>query len=119
MHSIDPGLVKDQLDVESCAHYLSKPPSCIYSTSIRQGKFPVHLKYLVVVPLFKNGDKSLISNYRPISLLTGFFKTYEILIYLRLIQHIQLHNIIVSQKFGFRKGFSMENATYLSVERVS
>jgi hypothetical protein len=42
-----------------------------------------------VVPVFKNGDKPFIVNYRPISLLTGFSKIYEPLIDLRLIQHIQ------------------------------
>jgi len=42
-----------------------------------------------VVPVFKNGDKPFIANYRPISLLTGFSKIYEPLIDLRLIQHIQ------------------------------
>jgi len=72
-----------------------------------------------VVPVFKNGDKSLIANYRPISLLTGFSKIYEILIYHRLIQNIQLHNIIVSEQFGLRKGLSMENATYQLKETVS
>jgi len=41
------------------------------------------------MPVFKNGDKPLIANYRPISLLTGFSKIYELLIDLRLIQHIQ------------------------------
>lgn len=72
-----------------------------------------------MVPVFKNGDKSLIANYRPISLLTGFSKIYEILIYHRLIQNIQLHNIIVSEQFGLRKGLSMENATYQLKETVS
>jgi len=37
----------------------------------------------------KDGDKSLIANYIPISLLTGFSKVNEILIYHRLIQHLQ------------------------------
>ena len=61
---------------------------------------------------------SLIAHCRLISLLTGFSKIYEILIYHKLIQHIQLHNITVSQQFGFRKGSSMENATYQLIETV-
>jgi hypothetical protein len=94
-------------------------PSLSYNTSIGQEKFTDYLKYSVVIQIFKNGEKSLIANYRPISLLTGFSEIYEILIYRRFIQHIQLQNIIVSQKFGFRKGLSMENATYQLIETVS
>ena len=92
---------------------------CIFNTSVSQGKFSDGLKYSVVVPIFKNGDNSLIANYKLISLLTGFSKIYEIFIFHRLIQHIQLHNIIASQQFGFRKGLSMENATYQLIETVS
>ena len=47
--------------------HMSHPPHS-YNNSISQEKFPDHLKYSVVVPIFKNGDKSLIANYRPISL---------------------------------------------------
>jgi hypothetical protein len=64
-------------------------PACIYNSSISQGKLPDFLKYSVVVPVFKNGDKPFIVNYRPISLLTGCSKIYEPLIDLSVIQHIQ------------------------------
>jgi Notch-like protein len=67
---------------------LSKPLACIYTSSVSQGKFPDCLKHSVVVLVFKNGDKPLIANYRPISLLTGFSKIYELLIDVRLIQLI-------------------------------
>jgi hypothetical protein len=70
-----------------------------------------------VIPVFKNGDKPLIANYRPIPLLTGFSKIYELLIDLRLIQHIQ-DNIIVSQQCSFRKALSTENAPYQLIETV-
>jgi hypothetical protein len=38
-------------------------------------------KTVVVKPLFKKGDKSNISNYRPISLLSSFSKVLEKLMY--------------------------------------
>jgi hypothetical protein len=56
------------------------------------GIFPDRLKVLVVRPLYKNGDKSDMSNHRPVSLLTN--------------------NILVPEQFGFRKGISTENATF-------
>jgi len=46
------------------------------------GVFPDRLKYAVVKPIFKRGNKQEISNYRPISLLTSFSKIIEKLIML-------------------------------------
>ena len=58
--------------LELCAQYLSKPLTYVHNTSIIQGNFPERLKYLIVGPVFKNGDRSKIANYRPISLVTFF-----------------------------------------------
>jgi hypothetical protein len=68
--------------------------------------------------VYKNGDKSLVANYRQIYLLPGFSRVYEILIYRRLTQHIQYNNIAVPDQFGFRKSLSTDNATYKLIDRV-
>jgi Notch-like protein len=47
------------------------------------GVFPELLKYSKVKPLYKKGGKSCIYNYRPISLLTVFSKTFEKVMYKR------------------------------------
>jgi hypothetical protein len=41
------------------------------------GMFPARLKHAEIKPLFKNGDKNNISNYRPISLLISFSIVFE------------------------------------------
>jgi hypothetical protein len=56
---------------------------------------------------------SELTNYRPISLLTGFSKIFELLIYRRLNQHFQIHNILVTEQYGFRRGLSTINAKLL------
>jgi len=101
-----------------CAQYLSKPLTYIYSTSIIQGNFPQTLKYVIVVPVFKNGDRTQMATYRPISLIACFPKICEILIYLQTIQHIECHNILVCERFGFRKGLSLDSATYKLIEII-
>ena len=42
------------------------------------------------------------SNYRPMSVLSPFSKTYEKLIYHRLNHYLSNHNILTSEQFGFR-----------------
>ena len=48
------------------------------------GVYPDQLKTAKVVPVFKKGDKLLVSNYRPISLLSNLNKIYEKIVYKRL-----------------------------------
>jgi hypothetical protein len=57
--------------------FISSPLTQICNKSLCSGNFPDHLKYAVVKPLFKKGDKSKISNCRPISILSSFSKVLE------------------------------------------
>jgi hypothetical protein len=101
-----------------CGQCLGKPLAYIYNVSLKQGKFPDRLKYSVVVPIFKSGDRSQVMNYRPVSLLTGFSKIFENLIYSRIMQHIPCHNILVSNQYSFRNGLSTDNAIFQLIESV-
>ena len=87
-----------------CSLIISKPLCHICNTSIQSGVFPDHLKYAVVKPLFKNGSRSNMSNYRPISLLPAFSKIVERVMYSRLNQHLIVNNILAEEQYGFRKG---------------
>ena len=51
-----------------------KPLTNLINLSIKQGIFPDELKIARVVPIFKSGDKALVSNYRPISVLSCFLE---------------------------------------------
>jgi hypothetical protein len=68
--------------------YIISPLTYICNQSLAQEIFPDRLKFAVVKPIFKNGDKYEPSNYRPISLLTTFSKVFERVIYNRLYEHI-------------------------------
>ena len=56
------------------APYISSPLCRIINTSLNSGVFPTRLKYSIITPLCKEGDKNKVTNYRPISLLTSFSK---------------------------------------------
>ena len=94
------------------ANYICSPLTHICNKVIAAGIFPQRLKYSIIKPLFKKGDKTIPSNYRPISLLTAFSKVLEKALFNRLIEHIETNNIISKQQFGFRKGYATEDAIF-------
>jgi len=57
----------------------------ICKKTMLSGTFPTRLKYVIVKPLLKKGDKENVANYRPVSLLTSFSKVFEQIIYDRLL----------------------------------
>jgi hypothetical protein len=61
---------------------------------------------------FKKDEKSQISNYRPISLLTGFSKIFELLIFQRLEHHLLNNHILVSEQYGFKDNVSTESVIF-------
>ena len=50
------------------------------------------------------------SNYRPISLLPNFSKILEKLMFNRLSDFLNKHEILYEQQYGFRQGFSTDFA---------
>jgi len=74
---INPELVKITASV------LADPLVHIYNLSFVQGVVPEKLKVAKVIPVFKKGDHTERSNYRPISLLSIFDKLLEKLMYAR------------------------------------
>ena len=71
-----------------------------------------------MIPLYKSGDSSLFTNYRPISLLPAFSKVFERLIYNRLHSFLEKYNILFTSKYGFRKQSSTEHATLELIDSV-
>jgi hypothetical protein len=82
------------------------------------GTFPDRLQFSEIIPIYKKGDKTLISNYRPISLLPVFSKIFEKIVYKRLYYHLTLNNILVKEQFGFRCDTSTKIAIYTLINNV-
>ena len=93
--------------------YLSR---IVFNYIIRSGVFPDDLN--IVIPLYKSGDSSLFTNYRPISLLPAFFKVFERLIYNRLHSFLKKYNILFTSQYGFRKQSSTEHANLELIDSV-
>ena len=71
---------------------LSKPLNLIINQMITTGVFPDSFKISKIIPLFKKGDSSLLSNYRPISLLPTISKIFERILYNQLYEYFNSNN---------------------------
>lgn len=105
-------------DIKLCCTLISKPLLFILNKSLASGIFPERLKYAVFRPIYKKGNKCLISNYIPILLLPVFPKLLEIISYRRLEQHLYVHNILNSEQCGFRRRCCTSDATFQLTKHI-
>ena len=71
-----------------------------------------------VTPIYKKGDKQLIKNYRPISLLPICGKISEKIIFNNLYSYLNANNLITKNKSGFRPGDSITNQLLYLVNEI-
>lgn len=62
--------------VMRCSHIIADVVALLINLSFEKGSFPDVLKISTVVPVPKKGSASDIENYRPISLMSIFFKNF-------------------------------------------
>ena len=79
----------------------------IFNLSLSTSIFPTNRKIGCVTPLFKEGDASDPSNYRPISVLPTLGKLRERVAHTQLYSHFTQHEVITNRQSWFRKGHSM------------
>ena len=82
----------------------------VFNISISLRRYPTKLKLSKIVPVFKSDDETDPNNYRPISLLSNFNRIFERLMYTRMMNYTEKHNLIYSSQYGFRKGHSTQHA---------
>ena len=85
---------------------VSKPLTIIFNRSLQEKHYPEPWKKNNVVPLFKKGDKSDSSNYRPVSLSSPIGKVMERVVFKNLYNHLQSNNLLYKYQSGFVPGHS-------------
>ena len=100
-------------------HYIASPLMHIFNFSISSGKCPNALKIAKVIPVHKKDDPSLLTNYRPISLLPAFSKILEKIIHKRLYSFLNINDLLISNQFGFRKGHSTDYAIVQLLNKIT
>jgi hypothetical protein len=104
--------------VKQCLCHFIKPLVHIYNTSFQTGTFPDLMKIAKVKLLHKKQNRQDIQNYRPISILSVFFKLLEKLMHKRLLLFVKKHSTLTSEKHGFTEGKSTETASQSFIQDV-
>ena len=106
-------VVKETVDVEI------QPLTYIIDLSLSSGVVPDQMKIARVIPLFKSGDLSLFTNYRPVSFLPAFSEILERIVYNRLINFLNKYSILSCNQYGFRKNHSTAYALIQLYDKLS
>ena len=104
--------------IKHCVSVLAPVLSELVNLSFSKGRFPSCLGAAKVIPLHKNGDKTNMTNYWPISLLSVISKVFERVMYSRISEFLERHQLLSKSQFGFRSKRSCIDAIASIVERI-
>ena len=76
--------------------------TCIFNQSLLTGIYPSDWKLAKVTAISKNGSKTDLNNYRPISVIPAVAKIFEKIIYDHLYNYINVNDLLTSCQSGFR-----------------
>ena len=91
-------LLKESIDT------LSFPLSTLFKKSVSICRFPEKWKIVNVTPIFKSKDSNILSNYRPISLLSCLGKVFERCVFKYLFNNLRDYKQISIYQSGFTPG---------------
>ena len=95
-----PDLVSHKM-LRICPEKISTPLMIIFNRSLQQCKYPSDWKIANVTAIFKKGDTSLPSNYRPISLISCVGKVMERVVYKHVYNHLHENKLFYEYQSGF------------------
>ena len=107
-----PGLVL-RMAAQSLAPSLSE----IFNMSFITGQVPTAFKVSHISPLFKAGDPTIPTNYRPVSLLPIVSRLLEKLVKEQVDKYLEEHQLLPLTQFAYRTNHSTEDALVLAVDR--
>ena len=101
-----------------CDDSVVLPLKIIFQNILETSTYPDMWKLANITPIFKKGNKQLIKNYRPISLLPICGKMFEKIIFNNLYSYLETNNLITKNQSGFRPGDSTTNQLLYLVNEI-
>ena len=92
--------------LKATIHVITIPLTHIINRSFETGIVPKDMKIAKVIPIYKSSDRTLLKNYRPISLLPVFSKVIEKLMYTKITSFLNANNLFYKHQYGFRENHS-------------
>ena len=102
-----------------CADLVASSLCSIFNISIVSGVFPIEWKSTKVIPLFKQGERSDLNNYRPISIIPVVAKVFERIVYNQFYEYLTENNLISCNQSGFRSLHSTATALLEATDNQS
>ena len=114
LHQLDPNKASgpDNIPVRilnECKEEIAPLLQALFTQSLYTGTLPSDWQMAFITPLFKKGDRSLPSNYRPVSLTSVCCKIMEHIIFKHIITHCEYFNVLTDVQHGFRQKRSCES----------
>lgn len=97
---------------------MSKVLSDIFNLCMESGIYPDKLKIARVTPVYKSGNASSLTNYRPVSVLSTINKLFEQILFKRISSFLNNNDFFYSQQYGFREKSSTSNAVVEMVNKI-
>ena len=104
--------------LKSIKQSIAIPLSNMFNMSFSQGQCPTFLKISSVIPIYKKDSKLIVSNYRPISLLSNINRILEKLMFNRLYSFLESNKCIYDLQFGFRQKHSTNHALLSMTQQI-
>lgn len=91
----------------------------IFKASLMHGIVPEIFKTALVIPVFKTGDETEVSSYRPISLINSVAKVFEAIIKNKLLSYFEERSLFSINQYGFLPGRGTDLAINNHISQIT
>ena len=105
--------------LKHCADEITPILHVIFNQSLLTSSLPNDWLKANICPVYKKGNRSNVTNYRPISLTSICAKIMEHIIYHSIMDHLNQNNILIENQHGFRANHSCVTQLITLTEDIS